>query len=105
MHYTTKTMLLDAERNMSQDTSNNGDFLVKTDIEGGERDVIRGNDGFFSNNKVRLGSCVYHRQDDAIVIKDIVERLGYTTRFSRGCLLIGMNGIHYPYFPHGVIYA
>ena len=80
-------------------------FFVKMDIEGGERSVITGNEDFFRNNKIKLSCCVYHRQDDAIVIKDILERFGYTTRFSKGYMLIGMNGIHYPYFRHGVIYA
>ena len=80
-------------------------FFVKMDIEGGERSVLIGNEDFFSNLKIKLSCCVYHRQDDAVVIKDILERFGYKTRFSKGYMLIGMNGVHYPYFRHGVIYA
>lgn len=80
-------------------------FFVKMDIEGGERSVIMGNADFFRTNKVKLSCCVYHRQDDAVVIKEILEKLGYTTRFSDGYMLIGLNGIHFPYFRRGVIYA
>ena len=80
-------------------------FFVKMDIEGGERQVISGNEDFFREKKVKLSCCVYHRQDDAEVIKRKLEKLGYKTRFSDGFMLSDMNGIHYPYFRHGVIYA
>ena len=96
------TRIVDA---IGKDINADDRFFVKMDIEGGERFVIKGNEDFFRNNKVKLSCCVYHRQDDAIVIKDTLERFGYTTRFSKGYMLIGMNGMHYPYFRYGVIYA
>lgn len=96
------TRIIDA---IGKDIGEEDRFFVKMDIEGGERSVIMGNEDFFKNNKIKLSCCVYHRQDDAIVIKEMLERFGYTTRFSKGYMLIGMNGVHYPYFRHGVIYA
>ena len=96
------TRIVDAiEGNMTEDNR----FFVKMDVEGGERMIINGNEDFFRNNKVKLSCCVYHRQDDGIVIKDMLERFGYRTRYSDGYMLVGMNGIHCPYFRHGVIYA
>ena len=80
-------------------------FFVKMDIEGWERVVLQGNVDFFTSAKVKLSCCVYHRQDDAHVIDSILKGMGYTTRFSEGYMLTIMNGIHYPYFRHGVIYA
>lgn len=80
-------------------------FFVKMDIEGCERDVIKGNADFFRNNKVKLSCCCYHRQDDAVVIEKLLKDMGYSTRFSEGYMLTPMNGIHYPYFRRGVIYA
>ena len=80
-------------------------FFVKMDIEGGERQVISGNEDFFRKRKVRLSCCVYHRQNDAEIIRDMLVRLGYKTRFSDGYMLVDMNGIHFPYFRRGVIYA
>lgn len=80
-------------------------YFVKMDIEGGERAVIAGNEDFFRENRVKLSCCVYHRQDDASVIRDMLEQLGYQTRFSSGYMLVDMNGIHFPYFRHGVIYG
>jgi hypothetical protein len=80
-------------------------YFVKMDIEGGERFVIQANAEFFKNNKVKLSCCVYHRHDDADVIAGMLNSLGYSTRFSEGYMLSAMNGIHFPYFRHGVIYA
>ena len=82
-----------------------GHYFVKMDIEGGERAVIKGNADFFKRNKVKLSCCCYHRQDDAIVIEKMLNEMGYSTRFSDGYMLTPMNGIYYPYFRHGVIYA
>ena len=80
-------------------------FFVKMDIEGWERKVIESNAEFFKNAKIKLSCCVYHRQDDAQVIEAMLREMGYKTRFSDGYMLPTMNGIHYPYFRHGVIYA
>lgn len=87
------------------DTIGESRFFVKMDIEGWERAVILGNADFFKNAKVKLSCCVYHRQDDAQVIEEMLKSLGYKTRFSNGYMLSMMNGIHYPYFRRGVIYA
>ena len=87
------------------DVSDGARFFVKMDIEGWERAVIEGNADFFRSAKVKLSCCVYHRQDDARVIEGMLRELGYETRFSDGWMLPTMNGIHYPYFRHGVIYA
>ena len=96
------TTLLDAVKGNVSVTSH---FFVKMDIEGGERTVLKGNVDFFMNHKVKLSCCVYHRQDDAQVIETTLRDMGYKTRFSEGYMLPVMNGIHYPYFRHGVIYA
>lgn len=94
--------LIDA---LKEDDFQGNRFFVKMDIEGWERTVLAGNRDFFKNHKVKLSCCVYHRQDDAIVIEAMLKGMGYTTRFSDGYMLPTMNGIHYPYFRHGVIYA
>ena len=80
-------------------------FFVKMDIEGCERTVLKGNADFFKNHKVKLSCCVYHRQDDSHVIESLLKEMGYKTHFSDGYMLPVMNGIHYPYFRHGVIFG
>ena len=94
--------LIDA---LKEDASQYNRFFVKMDIEGCEKTVLAGNSDFFKNHKVKLSCCVYHRQDDAVVIDAMLKEMGYKTRFSDGYMLPTMNGIHYPYFRRGVIYA
>ena len=101
----TTTRIMDAIDGDMGDMYRCRKFFVKMDVEGCERMIIKGNEDFFKDNKVKLSCCVYHRQDDGVVIKDMLEHLGYTTRYSDGYMLVGMNGIHFPYFRHGVIYA
>ena len=90
---------------VSTDMSDSSHFFVKMDIEGWERSVIKGNADFLQSAKVKLSCCVYHRQDDAQTIDTMLKKMGYRTRFSNGYMLPTINGIHYPYFRHGVIYA
>ena len=94
--------LMDAVKN---DRSDDAQYFVKMDIEGWERAVVKGNADFFTSAKVKLSCCVYHRQDDARVLDEMLKGMGYKTRFSDGYMLPTMNGIHYPYFRQGVIYA
>jgi len=87
------------------DENDNLRFFVKMDIEGWERCVIKGNADFFTKHRIKLSCCVYHRQDDARVIESMLKGMGYKTRFSDGYMLSTMNGMHFPYFRRGVLYA
>ena len=87
------------------DTGANGRFFIKMDIEGGERDVIASSEDFFKANRVKLSCCVYHRQDDAVVIRGMLEKMGFRTRFSDGYMLTALSGMQCPYFRKGVVYA
>ena len=80
-------------------------YFIKMDIEGGERTVIEASRDFLTGNKVKLSCCVYHRQDDAETIVEMLKGMGFSTRFSKGYMLPLVNGIHFPYFRHGVVYA
>ena len=80
-------------------------YFIKMDIEGGERAVLASSADFLRSNKVKLSYCVYHRQDDAKIISGMLKGMGFSMRYSDGYMLPLCNGIHYPYFRHGVIYA
>ena len=80
-------------------------FFLKMDIEGAEREVLGSCSDFLTSHTVKLSCCVYHRQDDATVIADMLHNLGFRTSLSDGYMLPVVNGVHYPYFRHGVIYA
>ena len=80
-------------------------YFIKMDIEGGERAVIQSSAEFLRANKVKLSCCVYHRQDDAKVISEILKELGFSFRYSQGYMLPLCGDMLFPYFRHGVIYA
>lgn len=80
-------------------------FFMKMDIEGWEQTVIKASEKFLRAHKIKLSCCTYHRQEDAEVISKMLESYGFEVRFSEGYMLPCMNGIHYPYFRKGVIYA
>ena len=80
-------------------------FFIKMDIEGAEREVLRSSVSFLKTHQAKLAVCVYHRQDDAAVISNLLTEIGFQVSYSDGYVLTRANGIHYPYFRHGVIYA
>ena len=80
-------------------------YFVKMDIEGGERIVLESLREFFKTHKVKLSCCTYHRQDDAEVIERMLREMGFSVEYSEGYMLVLMNGMQYPYFRKGVIYA
>lgn len=80
-------------------------FFLKMDIEGAEREVIRSCSDFLTSHRVKFSCCVYHRQDDASIIPNMLHDLGFKTAISDGYMLPVINGVHYPYFRHGVVYA
>ena len=49
--------------------------------------------------------CGGVRNEITHVMEEMLNLYGYKTRFSAGYMLLVMNGIHYQYFRHGVIYA
>lgn len=56
--------------------------LIKMDIEGGERNALRGMQQTITRFKPRMAICIYHRPDDPTVIPEIIRgfRADYTTR-------------------------
>jgi len=80
-------------------------YFIKMDIEGGERAVLEASSDFLRANKVKLSCCVYHRQDDDVFISTFLRKLGFNVTYSEGYMLPLINGIHFPYFRHGVVYA
>ncbi len=87
------------------DEKEDATFFMKLDIEGAERSVLGDCQSFLRNHRVKISCCAYHRQDDAEYLSDFLSGLGYRTAFSDGFMLPTINGVHYPYFRRGVIYA
>lgn len=80
-------------------------FFIKMDIEGTEREVLESSREFLMSNKIKLACCVYHRQDDERYICRFLSDCGFRYEFSEGYMLNNVNGIYFPYFRHGVVFA
>ena len=80
-------------------------FFIKMDVEGSERDVILGSESFLRTHRVKLACAAYHRQDDAEVLKTMLESMGFSIAFSDGYMLPLIDDFIFPYFRRGMIYA
>ena len=80
-------------------------FFIKMDVEGSERDVILGSESFLRTHRVKLACAAYHRQDDAEVLKTMLESMGFSVAFSDGYMIPLIDDFVYPYFRRGMIYA
>lgn len=94
----------DSETDITLDTLVNEkiDFL-KMDIEGYEREALRGADRVLTESDVHCAICSYHNHGDEKAIRGILEKHGYRTEVSEGYMF-------FPYdveveFRKGVVYG
>jgi len=83
--------------------------FVKVDIEGTEREFLRGAKNILQNQKdIRLLLCTYHRENDEIVLKEMLENYGFATEYSKGYMLFLYSygkELKEPYIRRGLIRA
>ncbi len=84
----------------------NIDFL-KIDVEGAERDVLKGADNLLSKKCIsKIAVCTYHRHDDEKVIKEILLNHRFDVSFSNGYMIFHDDPkIKPPYFRKALIRA
>lgn len=85
-----------------------GPVFLKLDVEGAERDVIRGAEKTLAShpgNKAVV--CTYHRIDDHTVLSRQMEGMGFAVESSGRYMLFvwDRDVLKKPYFRHGVIYC
>jgi hypothetical protein len=82
-------------------------YFLKMDVEGAEKDVLLGGENFLRNNKVKLLCTTYHRPEDAVDLKKLLEGWGFRCSYSEGYMLwhYDPNGLKPPYFRKGIIRA
>ena len=83
-------------------------LFLKLDIEGSETRVLGdpNNAWLTESADIRIACCTYHKQQDAIYLKNLLGGLGYQTEFSDGYMIyVHDENIQPPYFRHGVIRA
>jgi hypothetical protein len=83
--------------------------FVKADIEGTERKFLQGAKNILQNkNDIKLLLCTYHRENDEITLKEILEKYGFATEYSKGYMLFLYSygkELKEPYIRRGLIRA
>jgi hypothetical protein len=85
--------------------SQNKITAIKMDIEGAEVSVLQSADLYLKENNIKMAATTYHKQTDAIDIKNILEKNNYNTVFSNGYMLFIYDKLTPPYFRNGLIKA
>lgn len=80
-----------------------GNVYIKIDAEGSERKIIRGAEHTLNERKVKCACCTYHKQNDAIELRDIFKKKGFIHEFSKGYVLFKSTKLSYPYFRKGLV--
>jgi len=80
---------------------------IKADIEGMEIQLLEGSKNLLANsNNLKLLLCSYHSKDDAVKIKELLEKNGFRTEYSRGYMLpVFDKELEMPYIRRGVVRA
>lgn len=82
-------------------------IFIKMDVEGAETSALRGAKRIITNNKVKASVCSYHRVDDLIRIKSILQDYGCKTSTSAGYMtfIYDSNIFNTADFRKGIVYA
>lgn len=79
--------------------------FIKADVEGAERDLLYGAKRLITENKyLKIALCAYHRQDDEMVLSNILQEHGFNISFSKGYMIYTHNhDMCPPYLRRGLI--
>ena len=81
--------------------------FIKADIEGYETKMLEGSKETLKNNdKLKMLLCTYHKRNDAVEIKDFLEKHGFSTEFSKRYMLFVLDEeLQEPWVRRGLIRA
>jgi hypothetical protein len=81
--------------------------FIKADIEGAEVELLDGAKEILRKQRnLRLQLCVYHNQNDAEILKNLLHESGFDTAFSKGYMVFVYDeNLHAPYLRRGLIRA
>lgn len=82
-------------------------LFLKLDVEGAEKQVIKGADNILTSgkNRIKAAVCTYHNQQDHEELSGIMEKLNYTVTTSQGYMLFKQGKPEPPYLRRGLIYC
>lgn len=78
-------------------------FVLKMDVEGNEKDVLKGADKMLRSSITDLFVCTYHRKEDYETLKDMIQSYGFQQEHSEGWMFYGEEPESG--FRHGLIRA
>lgn len=80
---------------------------IKADIEGSEQEMLKGADRLLSDGIKKALICTYHKTDDEIEIKELMEKYGFDININSGYLLMTNvdNLLSGKYLRRGVLFA
>jgi precorrin-6B methylase 2 len=81
--------------------------FIKADIEGYETKMLEGSKETLKNNdNLKMFLCTYHKRNDAVQIKEFLEKYGFSTEFSKRYMLFVLDeNLEEPYVRRGLIRA
>jgi hypothetical protein len=81
--------------------------FIKADIEGAEIQLLEGAKNVLTNqNNLKFLLCAYHRKNDEVRLKELLEKYGFQTEYSKGYMLFIYDpDLDEPYIRRGLIRA
>lgn len=89
---------------MMQDLNSSSVFL-KIDVEGAEKDVLKGASATLDSGKAKVAICTYHNQNDYEDLSAIMKNKSYNVSTTQGYMLFIHRQLKAPFFRRGMIHC
>lgn len=83
------------------------ELFIKIDADGGEQEVLKCMKKLLlQNQNIKVAICTYHKQNDFLVLDEILKSYGFKTEFTKNKMLFYFDkSLKFPYFRNGVLRA
>ena len=81
--------------------------ILKIDVDGGEKDLLRGASRVIQkSDKLKISLCTYHQKDDFREFKTLLEKLDYKVHSSKGYMIFYLDEpLEEPYLRKALLFA
>jgi hypothetical protein len=81
--------------------------ILKIDVDGGEKDLLRGASKILDESKhLKISLCTYHQKNDFREFKTLLEKLGYNIFPSKGYMIFYLDEpLEEPYLRKALLFA
>lgn len=80
------------------------DFL-QADVEGAAYELLKGGREILEKNNIKLAIACYHYHNEAELIGEILQVMGYKVTFSKRFVYMWMQKLKEPYFRKGILFG